>query len=996
MLMALWLGLMCQATLAQSKWYFDESLDRTIQEIAAKQRVGEQEIKALLIEFEAMHNTPDNRVSAFVPKVATPERVDRLFRMPEVGRLPRDLRVSGLIFAGQEGSTLMRFDKPSDVFAKANLWFPDEMASARKSDERPDIRLNGPFVNWALEAATFMAMWNCLPLETFTDPRANPFRNRPTKNMFLSNKSRDGGETDFGQCVHMRSGNYGVRSNEVAAQLAKELPLMAGRVVPSLQSKFATFLQNNRCRGGGVDDCVLTLHLWASLTPGDVRLAQMLQSLEVDVALNAPLPALKAPADVYELPFEAGSDRFDAVWRRAAFLRAKLRSVLSGVSGWPPQALRETIWQMIALQKSLDSPYARRFDYADVDYRATAISPWQFLYEDLRAPKTGRYGLPPEVLNWERTPRDGATLRQVRTLVLEALPEIEKMGQCEYVKPWLTHELAEEYAFGRLVSDRDGIAPVCVQPDWAWLKEGASEAAVFARTRYQEYLQKANTVKRDEVLSGLTNFGKECFDKKKSGASDWGRPLCDRWIHAPQAVWLKMKNSKLRLDRNRQFRQFVSHAPSESDGTRKTDQQVWLSTLAQGLPGRASDHLGAYAKALHDKEQQVESVNLWRHPGHSRALMEVHMAGGDCATDLLLLTPQGVHKVYVPPRISQRSVCHTDIVRVSDLDLDGRLEAWWAPENWGATRFDSCAGDEGDMRRNLDCTAIDEPAEMAEIDGTALTYFVDNSLSRSEVPNGEVWSFSENVYQLPKVPDIQVAGSEGACNRILIGSVLSQEIGVAEWSDRASAGTEVLDLVCARHPVHPERTIVALFHDLGTASAPEDAYVAGFVVAVIDLQRSRILSIYRSEIEEDGGTRIRGGGKLRLDTARYYLKPNVRAIGVRMNIAYSPHAAEGGHGDQLTLFVEEGKKLRPVLSDLAMSSWEMLDSSGCFVQTETSELPCVIEDQVRTLALAPSSTNGWRDLVLTTTSTVRDSGAPGKRQVERVFRYANGRYDWIH
>ena len=49
-------------------------------------------------------------------------------------------------------------------------------------------------------------------------------------------------------------------------------------------------------------------------------------------------------------------------------------------------------------------------------------------------------------------------------------------------------------------------------------------------------------------------------------------------------------------------------------------------------------------------------------------------------------------------------------------------------------------------------------------------------------------------------------------------------------------------------------------------------------------------------------------------------------------------------------------KLRPVINDLAMSSWEMLDSSGCFDQPENSKLPCVIADQKRTLALARSGT----------------------------------------
>ncbi|TXT34453.1 MAG: hypothetical protein FD135_5287 [Comamonadaceae bacterium] len=992
MLTALWLSLICQASLAQPMPPLDESLNRAIHEIATKQAVDVREFQALLQEFVAMLNTNESRVAQFVPRVATPERVDRLFRMPEVARLPKTVRENGLIFAGQAGSTLMTFDKPSDVVAKVSFWFPAEMDSARSRDDRLAINLYGPFKNWAVEPATFMALWNCMPTEVWLDPKANPFRNRLGKPKFMSIRGNGSQDTDFGECVRARNGYYGVYTNEEAAQLAEQLRLMAGRVVPHLQNKFANFLQTNRCRGSGPDDCVLLLHLWASLTADDPRLARMLQSLETDVALNAPLPAMKMPFDGSNPHFEAGAERFDAVWRRAAFLRAKLRSILSGSDAWPKEALRESIGQIIVLQKLLEGPYASRFDYADLDYRAPAISPWRVLYTELRVRETGPNGLPPEILEWVPRPRDGVTLRRVRAAVLEALSDMEGIADCRVVKPWLTPELATEYALSRLGISRDGSAPSCAQPDWPWLKAGASEAAVLERTRYLDYLQAANSKSRDEVLSQLANYGDDCFGKQKGSLPDWQQRLCSRWIHEPATVQLTLKNSKLRLDKSRQFRQFVSQAPRDG-GNGIADQRAWLSSLAQGMPGQASTHLAAYAKELQDKGQVIDVVNLWRHPGHSRALFELHMAGGDCATVLLLLTPHGVQKVFVPPRISQRSVCHTDIVRVSDLDQDGRLEVWWTPESWGATRFDACTGDDGDLRRNLDCSAIDQPAEMAEIDGAALTYFVNNRQSRSETPTEEVWTSSENLYQFAKSPDIQVVGLTPACNRILVGSVLYQKLGIAEWSENASAGREVMELACARHPIHPDQTIVALFHELAGATGPNDVYRAGFVVAVIDIQRKRVLSIYRSEIEEDGGTRIRGGGGLRLDTARYHLTPNVRAFGVRMSIAYSPRYAEGGSSDQLTLFVEEGNKLRPVLSDLAMSSWEMLDSNGCFDQPENSELPCVIEDQTRTLALAPSSTNGWRDLELTTMTTQRDSGVPGKRQVEKTLRYLKNKYE---
>ena len=995
MLAALWLGLQCQYSLAQ---YIvprlnSDGLDAAITAIAVKQQVDVQEVQALLQEFEAMRRTDESHAAQFVPRVATPERVDRLFRMPEVAKLPKILRENGLIFAGQPGSTLLRFDKPSEVLSKVALWFPDEMVSARSRDERIVIHLFGPFKNWALEPATFMALWNCMPQEAWLDPKTNPFRNRLGKAQFMSMSGRGSGDTDFGECVRARSGYYGVITNEEAAQLVEQMRQMAVRVVPHLQNKFANFLQTNRCRGSGPDDCVLLLHLWASLAAEDPRLARMLQSLEPDLALNAPLPAMKMPFSQSRPEFESGTERFDTVWRRAAFLRAKLRSILAGSNAWPQEALRASLQQVIALQKLLDDPYAAHFDYADLDYRAPAISPWQILYAELRVRKTAPNGLPPELLGWESQPRDGVTLSRVRAAVLEALPDLDTAAHCNLVKPWLTPELAAEYSFSRLTVSGDASASNCMKPDWAWLKADESEAAVLARSRYLDVLQTAPPIARDHVLSQLTDYGADCFAKPKDGFPDWQQRLCSRWIHEPQTAQLKLKNSKLSLDQSRQFSQFVSQAPRTDDNKPIAHQQAWLSAMAQGIPGQASTELAAFAKGLQDKGQVIEAVNLWRHPGHSRALIELHMAGGDCATVLVQLTPQGLQKLLVPARISQRSVCHTDIVRVSDLDQDGKLEVWWALEDWGATRFDACAGDEGDLRRNLDCSAIDQPAQMAEIDGTTLTYFVNDSQSSVQRSAQEDWTMRGNAYPLPSGPHLQAAAArEPACNRILVGTVLSQKLGVEEWSENASGGREVMDLACARHPVHPEQTLVALFHELADAKGSDDAYQAGFAVAVINIQRKRVLSLYRSTLAEDGSTRIRGG-KLRLDTARYYLTPKVRAFGVRMNIDWSPSMAEGGSGDRLTLLVEERNKLRPVLSEFAMSSWTMLGSEGCFDQSENSKLPCVIEDQTRTLGLASSSTNGWRDLEVMTTTSQRDSSAPAKRRVEKTLRYMKNKYE---
>ena len=93
------------------------------------------EFEAVVREIEAMVKTDESRVTDFVVREATPERIDRLYSMPELTRLPKDVRENGLIFAGR-GYRLLTFDKPSDIIAKMTSWFPGEIAQIRGAKEK--------------------------------------------------------------------------------------------------------------------------------------------------------------------------------------------------------------------------------------------------------------------------------------------------------------------------------------------------------------------------------------------------------------------------------------------------------------------------------------------------------------------------------------------------------------------------------------------------------------------------------------------------------------------------------------------------------------------------------------------------------------------------------------------------------------------------------------------------------------------------------------------
>jgi hypothetical protein len=125
-------------------------------------------------------------------------------------------------------------------------------------------------------------------------------------------------------------------------------------------------------------------------------------------------------------------------------------------------------------------------------------------------------------------------------------------------------------------------------------------------------------------------------------------------------------------------------------------------------------------------------------------------------------------------------------------------------------------------------------------------------------------------------------------------------------------------------------------------------------------------------IEEDASIRV-GEFGLHLDLGRYLLAPGVRALGARMDIGYGPRCAEGGESNYLTLFVQEGRELRPVLKDLAMSRWQIIEGSNACGQDEHASY---VQDNVTlTIELGKAGADGWRDLEVVAQHQLEASGA---------------------
>lgn len=927
------------------------------------------EFKAVVHEIEAMVETNADRVTDFVVREATPERIDRLYAMPELTRLPKNVREKGLIFAGR-GSRLLTFDKPSDVIAKVSSWFPSEIAEMRGAKEKNlwlgVIRLWGPFENWDAESMAFLALWNCMPQIAWINPDRNPFERDPKTPFRLdpvANKTNTERESDFGFCVRERSGYLGGPTMEEYRANQKKVRSFAARATPILHEKFARFLASNRCQGTGPNDCVLVLRIWASLLPADTKLAAMMQKLEAEIAPDKDLPPLrKAYTDRAGSERQDGKDRFDAGLRRAAYLRAKLLSVLNAPDAWPVEALGTTLHQMTRLRQAFTAPFVGQWDY-EIDYRNDPVNPWLILS------------------------RESQPTEPLRNAIVAELDTLGEDVPCEVFKQWFDYggkSLSTEFALKQLSAGR---TRRCADPDWAWLAQDASGKAQHLRKQALELLNKSQSgAGRDEMLSGLTDNGARCFDRKVLAKASWMQNFCKTWISEPQTVSLPtLKHTRLTpLDKSKfkpsQLSSIGGGAASAADAT-----SSWLMNLVRDMGSAAQTKMQSLVGELKRNDLWITEAILWEHPEHSSALMELTLTNPlpvrdprSLVTDnriLFVMNTDDFQLIDVPSRFRADND-RAPIVNVSDLDKDGNLEVWLAES------FRDCQGDDSDFEREWDCSA--RHAAMGEITNGALSYFVRSPRAAKQTSAKKSVSLTE----------LFIAAESGSllindhrrCNATLVGAAFAGRATI-DFRLRENEG-DLIDLVCKPHPLDSSLMIAAFFHELKDAqgniieNGKDGLPEKGLVVAVIDSKNDKVVRQYRDTITEDGATRI-GGSSLSLDTARYNLAARTRALGVRMNISHSPRYAEGGDGDYLWLFVEEGRRLRPVLKNFPMSYWAITHGDSACGPDSTGY---TIDNVTLTLAISDTMTKGWHDLEVTAHHAIEawscDTENPGKRETK--------------
>lgn len=240
---------------------------------------------------------------------------------------------------------------------------------------------------------------------------------------------------------------------------------------------------------------------------------------------------------------------------------------------------------------------------------------------------------------------------------------------------------------------------------------------------------------------------------------------------------------------------------------------------------------------------------------------------------------------------------------------------------------------------------------------------------------------------MPMLPSAQAADA-ASCSAALL-SALGGVLAVPHFvAGPSAAGTDpggvVVTSTCRRAPDDARLTLAAVAWDAHAEAAK------ALAVAVVDEASGSVEALSRDEIGEDAATQV-PPGTLALDTAPYKLAPGVRAFGVDV-LPADGSCGDGGAGPSRTLYVREGKALRPVLEGLVMSTFRYVrgNQPRCVSDPRLAET-AIIEDFKITIGLGVPGKNGWRDLVLTATSK-RSDHKPGRRPLHAHLRYDGSGY----
>jgi hypothetical protein len=185
----------------------------------------------------------------------------------------------------------------------------------------------------------------------------------------------------------------------------------------------------------------------------------------------------------------------------------------------------------------------------------------------------------------------------------------------------------------------------------------------------------------------------------------------------------------------------------------------------------------------------------------------------------------------------------------------------------------------------------------------------------------------------------------------------------------ADSSAMVAAAACRAAPAYHGRLVAAAYR-----SGRQDELL--LVIAVLD-GSGNVGASFKGTMDGDPALKI-VSGSLWLDTAAYDLAPGVRAFGLDVTSGAARGCAGVGSGARRSLFVSQGRFVRPVLQDLPMSEWALIQRGKSACTDSSAPDLTITENFAAKLALAPTSTRGYRDLAVTGVAS-RDDGHPDER-----------------
>lgn len=221
------------------------------------------------------------------------------------------------------------------------------------------------------------------------------------------------------------------------------------------------------------------------------------------------------------------------------------------------------------------------------------------------------------------------------------------------------------------------------------------------------------------------------------------------------------------------------------------------------------------------------------------------------------------------------------------------------------------------------------------------------------------------------------AQKEQICNTSTI-EVVGRFLNIKEFKvppDGYSPNEEAIiaAAACKPHPANKQITIAAIAYDT------KKSETKALIIALLDNIKGNVIASYSREYENDSFFNVESGS-LWIDTTLYNLTNDVRAFGLDVTSGYIPHCVDGGFGSIRTLYVQEGKMIRPILESLTMSEWTFIQEgqSRCN-QIAAPDEETIIENFDLSISVSKTTTNGYKDLLITAINS-RDDGKKAKRK----------------